>query len=377
MAWKMSGSCHRRFWPMAEAFRSNFDEGRELGASLSMTWRGRKVVDLWGGWADTERTKSWGPNTIVQVFSVTKIMLIMSILNLLDRGLLELDRPVATYWPEFAQGGKGAVTVRDVLTHQGGLPSFDPPLTFEEAHDWKAVTTQLAGQPHRFGGKKVLCYHAFTYGYILGELIVRVTGSDPASFFAETFARRVKADFQMRLTHRSDIRRVSPLDMSQAMPPPVDDEIAAEVIGSVAQGDLMSPGRLGALMPAANGYGNGRSIARLCAIMAMNGKLGGHRYISRQMVAEATREQIYGRDLYIGMISWGLGFGLNSIDFPAPSPTAFHWGGAGGAWGVMDPRYQVSLGYAPNRFGRAGASMDPRLARLSDAMTGVLRTLPR
>ena len=152
-----------------------------------------------------------------------------------------------------------------------------------------------------------------------------------------------------------------------------------ELIGDVlTSGDLMSWDRLSAVMPAANGYGNGRSIARVCAIFAMNGKVLGHRFMSSRMVAQAATEQVYGDDLYIGRISWGLGFGLNSPDYPAPSPTAFHWGGAGGSWGVMDPKARVSLGFAPNRVrGGAGAATDLRLARLSAALSDLLPGLSR
>jgi CubicO group peptidase (beta-lactamase class C family) len=381
MAWEMSGTWGRRFWPLAEAFRDNFDQGLELGASLAVTWRGRTVVDVWGGWADVERTRSWRKDTIVQVFSTTKIMIVTAVLILVDRGKIDLDAPVARYWPEFAQGGKGEVTVRDFLTHRGGVPGFRPQVGFEDLHDWKRMTAQLAAQPHWFGGKKVICYHAVTYGYVLGELIRRVTGRSPARFFRDEVARPAGADFQLGLTSRSDVRRVALLDLMAAGPPPGMEvnPLAMELIGdALANGDLMSWGRLSAVMPGANGYGNGRSIARVCATFAMNGKVRGHRFMSPAMVAEAATEQVYGDDLYIGRISWGLGFGLNSPDYPAPSPTAFHWGGAGGSWGVMDPKAQVSLGYAPNRLlGGAGAALDPRLARLSAALSALLPGLSR
>ena len=381
MAWEMSGRWDRRFWPLAEAFRDNFDQGLEWGASLAVTWRGRTVVDVWGGWANVERTRSWRKNTIVQVFSATKIMIVTAVLTLVDQGRLALDAPIARYWPEFAQGGKGEVTLRDFLTHQGGVPGFRPQISFEDLHDWTLATERIAAQPHWFGGKKVICYHAITYGYVLGELIRRVTGRAPARFFRDEVARPAGADFQMGLTSRSDLRRLAPLDLAAAGPPPSMEEnpLTFELIGdALTSGDLMSWDRLSAVMPAANGYGNGRSIARVCAIYAMAGKLRGHRFMSSRMVAEAATEQVYGDDLYIGRISWGLGFGLNSPDYPAPSPTAFHWGGAGGSWGVMDPKARVSLGYAPNRFlGGAGAAMDPRLARLSAALSDLLPGLSR
>ena len=380
MAWKMGGSWDRRFWPLAEAFRNNFDDGLELGASLAVTWRGRTVVDVWGGWADVERATSWRRNTIVQVFSVTKIMIVTAVLTLVDRGRLALDAPIARYWPEFAQGGKGEITLRDFLTHRGGVPGFRPQVSFEDLHDWTRMTERIAAQPHWFGGKKVICYHAVTYGYVLGELIRRVTGQGPARFFRDEIARPAGADFQMGLVSRSDIHRLAPLDLAAAGPPPgmAENPLAFELIGdALVSGDLMSWDRLSAVMPAANGYGNGRSIARVCAIFAMNGKVRGHRFMSPRMVAEAATEQVYGDDLYIGRISWGLGFGLNSPDYPAPSPTAFHWGGAGGSWGVMDPKAGVSLGYAPNRFLGTGAATDPRLARLSAALSTLLPGLSR
>lgn len=381
MAWEMSGRWDRRFWPLAEAFRDNFDEGLELGASLAVTWRGRTVVDVWGGWADPARTRSWRRDTIVQVFSVTKIMLLTAVLSLVDEGKLALDAPIARDWPEFAQGGKGEVTLRDFLTHRGGVPGFRPAIRREDLHDWTRATENIAAQAHWFGGQKVICYHAITYGFVLGELIRRVTGQGPARYFRDRIARPAGADFQMGLTSRRDLRRLAIPDLAAFGPPPdlADNPMMLEILGGPITPDLLSSRDwLSAVVPAANGYGNGRSIARVCAIFAMNGKVRGHRFMSSGMVAEAAREQVYGDDLYIGRIAWGLGFGLNSPDYPAPSPTAFHWGGAGGSWGVIDPKAKVSLGYAPNRFlGGAGAATDSRLARLSAVLSDLLPRLSR
>jgi CubicO group peptidase (beta-lactamase class C family) len=192
MTVEISGFCDARFEPMGDAFKANFDDGHELGASLALTHRGKAVVDLWAGWADVDRKKPWKKDTIVQVFSTTKIMLIMSVLTLVDRGKLKLGLPVGHYWPEFAQGGKDKVTVRDFLTHQGGVPAFVPPVTFEDMHHWRRMTAHIAAQPHRFEGRKVLCYHPVTYGYVLGELIRRVAGRMPSRFFRQEIARRAR-----------------------------------------------------------------------------------------------------------------------------------------------------------------------------------------
>ncbi len=379
MGVELHGVCDERFRTLRDAFIANFDDGLEIGASLGVTWRGRMVVDLWGGWANPKRTRLWKKNTIVPVMSVTKIMLLMSVLMLVDRGRIKLDEPLARYWPAFAQGGKDKVTLRDFITHQGGVPGFVPNATFDELLDWKRATAHLAAQPHRFGGKKVLCYHPITYGYVLGEVIRRVDGRMPARFFRDEIARKANADFHMGLSSWLDLFRVA--EPTPLPPPPFEvNSIATEIIDSTPlfSGNARTWKFASASIPSVLGFGNGRSIARLCAIFAMQGRLGWRRYLSKRMVAEAAREQIYGEDLYIGMIRWGLGFGLDSKDFPAPSPTSFHWGGAGGSWGVMDPKSQVSLGYAPNNFlSGAGAAMDPRLARFNAALTKLMPKLSR
>jgi CubicO group peptidase (beta-lactamase class C family) len=380
MTVEISGFCDARFEPMGDAFKANFDDGHELGASLALTHRGKAVVDLWAGWADVDRKKPWKKDTIVQVFSTTKIMLIMSVLTLVDRGKLKLDLPVGHYWPEFAQGGKDKVTVRDFLTHQGGAPAFVPPVTFEDMHHWRRMTAHIAAQPHRFEGRKVLCYHPVTYGYVLGELIRRVAGRMPSRFFRQEIARRAKADFHMGLSSRWDVRRVAEMKVpdTPTTPEGLPADLLTEIINSAPMlgGNLRSWRRLSADIPSANGYGNGRSIARLCSILAMKGKLGWRRFLSRRIVADAGEEQVAGDDLYIGPIRWGLGFGLSSAGYPGPSPTAFHWGGVGGSWGVMDPKSRVSLGYAPNNFlSGAGAVFDPRLARFNSELSKLLPAL--
>jgi CubicO group peptidase (beta-lactamase class C family) len=388
MAVEIAGYCDDRFRPLHDAFCTNFDEGLELGASLGVTHRGKPVVDLWGGWADLNRKKPWRKDTIVQVYSTTKIMLIMCILMLVDRRKIDLDAPVCRYWPAFAQGGKDKVTVRDFLTHQGGVPVFDPPVHWKDLRNWRRTTAHIAAQPHRFGGQKVLCYHPSTYGFVLGELIRRVDGRNPARFFRNEIARKVGADFQMGLSSRWDIRRVAELNMPVQLSPEelraAFPDLTITEAGMLAYnenntllaGDVMSWKRLSLLSPSGNGFGNGRSIARLCAIFANSGRLGWRRYLSRRIVDEASREQASGEDLYIGHIRWGLGLGLDSAVWPAPSPTSFHWGGLGGSWGVMDPAARVSLGYAPNNL-LSAPGHDPRLDRLNQALSTVLPVLSR
>ncbi len=163
------GVCEEGFGRFADAFRANFDSGLELGASLSVTHAGRKVVDLWAGpmWPDT--TRPWGEDTIVPVASSGKIPAAMSLFLLIDRGRAELDAPVARYWPEFAQGGKAAVTVREALSHRAGVPGLDAGISMADFIQWDTITARLAAEPHWFAGKPRLTYHAMMYVPLIGR----------------------------------------------------------------------------------------------------------------------------------------------------------------------------------------------------------------
>ena len=374
---EIHGFCEERFLPLKDAFRANFDDGLEIGASLGVMHHGRPVVDLWGGYSDRRKTRPWEEDTIVCVFSTTKIMATIAILIVIDRGLIELDAPVAHYWPEFGQNGKQSVTVRDALTHQAGVPGFDPPVSFEALHDWDAITAHIAAENHWFDGRKVACYHPVTYGFLVGELIRRVDGRRPGTFFREEVAQKVGADFQIGLSSTSDLARVAGLQFP--LPPtelPPTDPLAERILGSVGSGDWSSWERLSADIPASNGCGNGRSIARICAILALRGEHDGVRYLSQRMVDEAATVQAYTEDRVLGWIKYGLGFGLHSSEFPAPTPTAFHWGGYGGSFGMMDPPTGISCGYAPNNLHLDGSPFaDPRLRRLWDVLGELLSTL--
>ncbi len=376
MMTEISGFCEARFRPLETAFRANFADGLELGASLGVTHRGRTVVDLWGGWADIEQTQPWRDDTVVIVTSTTKILLITAVLMLVDRGLIELDAPVARYWPQFAQGGKAGVTLRDALTHQGGVPGWDPPVAFEALEDWEAITERVAAEPHWFDGQRRVVYHAFTYGFLLGEVIRRVDGRRPARFVAEEITGKAGADFQIGLQSKSDLSRLAQVrPPEQAPPEPPPGSVLARLRQSVMPGDPTRWERLSADIPASNGYANGRSIARVCAILAMGGELDGQRFLSRQLIEEAAREQVFGDCPYLGPLRLGLGFGLHSSFWPAPSPTCFHWGGYGGSWGLMDMSTGVSLGYAPNNFLVDLEDVSPRLKRFSDTLAALLPDL--
>lgn len=372
------GTCEQRFLPLKDAFRANFEAGLEIGSSLAVTHRGKLVVDLWAGYADPARTIPWQQDTIVPVASTTKMILNIGVLVALDRGVLDLDQRVVHYWPEFAQGGKGAVTVRDAITHQAGVPGLDPPMTNAEAIDWQAATARVAAEPHWFNGERRICYHAQTYGFLVGELIRRADGRGPRQFLNEEVLSKVGADFLLSLETYDILNRLA----RPAMPTVGFDigGIGQKLLNSIDQTGAFSWERACADNPGGNGFGNGRSIALACGILGNNGIWEGQRILSPEIIALAGTEQAYGPDPYVGTIRWGLGFGLDSKEFPAPTPTSMHWGGFGGSWGLMDPRAGVSLGYTPNNWvvpegANDQVKLDARLQRFVEASRKVLPAL--
>ena len=295
-----------------------------------------------------------------------------------ERFLPIRDALVARYWPEFGQGGKERVTVHEALTYRAGVPGFKPPVSFEDLHDWDAITAQIAATPHWFGGEATLCYHPTTYGYILGEILRRIDGRDIATFAREEVTSRIGADFQLGPIDPAEIGRVAephflPPEHDHEMPGP----ITASIQDSIGLGDWMSPGRLSALIPASNCYANSRSIAGVCSVFAGEGAVNGQRFLSPEWAREAGRGQVEGDDLFLGPIRYGMGLGIDNQGFPAPAPNAFHWGGYAGSWGVMDPDSQVAFGYAPNNLDFGGGNISPRLVGFHQALTDILPGLAR
>lgn len=378
MSVEIHGYCDERFLALKGAFRANFDDGFEIGSSLGITHRGKLVADLWAGFADPQRTIPWRQDTIVPVASTTKIILCIGVLVALDRGLLDLDQRVAHYWPEFAQGGKDAATVRDAITHQAGVPGLDPQMTNAEAIDWQAATARVAAEPHWFGGERRICYHAQTYGFLLGEILRRASGRGPRQFLTEEVLSKVGADFLLGLVTHDVLERLA----RPAMPPQGFNlgGIAEKLLNSIDPSGAFSWERACADNPGGNGFGSGRAIALVCGLVANNGVWNGERILSPDIIATAGSEQAYGLDPYLGMIRWGLGFALDSKEFPAPTPTSLHWGGFGGSWGLMDPASGVSVGFTPNNWTvPEGANeqlhVDTRLKRFIDVCWDLLPTL--
>ncbi|MBB6547308.1 serine hydrolase domain-containing protein [Nonomuraea rubra] len=386
----VSGETAPGFEVVREAFAANLASGAEVGAAVSVYLRGRKVVDLWGGLAVPETGRPWERDTLQVVYSTTKAVTAACALLLAQRGELDLDAPVARYWPEFAANGKERVPVRWLLTHQAGLPTLDHPVTPAEVIAWNPVVDALAAQRPFWEPGTEHGYHAHTYGWLVGEVVRRVSGRSLGTFLAEEIARPLGLDLWIGLPEQEHHRvsRIvtdpggfdpSAIDLA-TVPEPMRDMMAAYADPAsltvrammVVQPllDHNDPREQAAELPATNGICTARALAAFYA--ALVGEVNGHRILTRATLAAATAEQVAGLDRILRVpVRIGTGFGLPTPDAYWYSPTAFGFGGLGGSLGFADPSTGLAFGYVMNRI-RDGVP-DMRAARLFQAVKEAMR----
>jgi CubicO group peptidase (beta-lactamase class C family) len=372
---EVHGFCDDRLRSVREAFEQNFLDGLEVGASLCVTHRGERVLDLWAGHRDPQRDVPWEEDTLALVFSTTKIATITCVLIQLDRGKLELEAPVADYWPEFAQAGKEAITVKQILTHTGGVPGLREPVSQSTLSDFDAVIRLIEREPPWFAPGTVCVYHPMHFGYIVGELVRRTSAKGPREFFQDEVAAKLDIDFSIGVRCKADLPRLARW-VDRSVPPTGLDDVLERIMASYSLESDSTAWDLWAENPAANGWTNGRAVARLCALFANGGELDGVRVLSREITESAGSVHYEGEDLFWGVVRYGLGFGLDSDGYHAPTPTSFHWGGFGGSWGLMDIENAVSAGYVMNA-GRGNRREDVRQERIWSALSEVMPVLGR
>ena len=373
----ISGEVAPGFEAARRAFEQNFArEGdyREVGASFAAFRRGKLVVDLWGGFADRERSRAWTRNTLCNVWSATKGISAVAAAILVDRGALRYDDPVAEYWPEFAENGKEHVTIAQVLSHQAGLPGFIEPTTIEDQYDWTNCCSKLARQTPAWLPGTATSYHAMTFGWLAGEVVRRVSGKSVGRFVQEEIAKPLDADLFIGLPARMEPRVAEILgpkraiDMS-ALPLPE----AARMALSNPQQDPEAPNARSwraAEIPAANGHASALGLARLYASLANGGALEGVRILSPGVTARMTTPATSGgrQDMFLGFVdSWGMGMALNTPGIYGKNPRAFGHSGWGGSFGCADPDANVAIGYVCNQMGPELVG-DPRTAGLCNAV---------
>lgn len=377
----IEGTCDTRFARVREAFAENFNGRGEVGASLAVVLDGRPVADLWGGWADKARTRAWTRDTIVNVYSTTKGLTAICAHRLAGAGRLDLDAPVAKYWPEFAAAGKERLPVRLLLNHRAGLPAIRKSLMPSDIYDWATMAAALAAEEPWWEPGTRHGYHALTFGYLVGEVIRRVTGKSVGSYFRDEIAAPLGIDAHIGLAAREDARTA---DMIGAPPPAPGEfnlfEEAAKHPDSVTARTFMNPMILtmpvvnsrewrGAEIPAANGHTNARALARLYGALARGGEADGVPVLPSTRIPACYTEESRGRDeVLLIPTRFSAGFMMSQPgDEMGPSPRAFGHPGAGGSLGFADPDAKIGFGYTMNKMG-GGILLDPRAKALIAAV---------
>lgn len=388
-----NGICDARFQDVRDEFVRNFSERGEVGASVCAIVEGRTVVDLWGGVADRHTRRPWERDTIGLVWSSTKGATALCAHMLVSRGLLDLDRTVSSYWPEFGQADKESITVRMLLNHQAGLPALRQPLVAGGLYDWEYMTAQLAAETPFWEPGTRQGYHATTFGHLVGEVVRRVANRPFDVFFHDEVARPLGLDFHIGLPEEHE-GRVAPT--LRADPPPASEPrslflermsndpngiqaLTVRNSGRITPGDHDSREAHRAVLPSQGGITNARGLAGMYAPLALGGgqlvdadTLKAMRAVSSAIGVDAT--------LLIGL-RIALGFWKSSDNRKGPpgardsiilSEEAFGHPGMGGSLGFADPGAKMSFGYTMNKQGR-GVCLNERGQNLVDAVYRDLR----
>ncbi|MFB7709012.1 serine hydrolase domain-containing protein [Streptomyces sp. NPDC056105] len=379
------GHCDARFEAVRAAFEENFDEREELGAAVTVLIDGAPVVDLWGGWADAARTRAWERDTVVNVWSTTKGPTALCAHILIDRGLLDPDAPVATYWPEFSAGGKEGVLVRHLLSHRAGLAGLREPHSLEQLFDWELTTSRLAAQEPWWEPGSVSGYHALTYGFLVGEVVRRVSGLLPGAFLEREVTGPLGIDFTIGLPDKEAGRAaelVHPRAQATSEQAAIFAQLTPAALAALTNpiagaSEANTAAWRAAEIPAANGHGTARAVAALYAIVAAKGRSGDRQILSPQGAERIREGQGSCRDLVLGAgftheTELGLGLWLSGPNGSyGPNPRAVGHDGFGGSFGSADPESGVAMGYVMNRMGPHIAD-DPRKMALISAVYDAL-----
>ena len=375
----ISGFADAKFARVTELFCKNISNGDDVGASFSATVEGETVVDIWGGWRDEGRTAAWEEDTIVNVYSTTKTMAALCALILADKNLLDFEAPVSRYWPEFAANGKAQIKVRHILAHSSGLSGWAEPIVQDDLYDWEKATALLAAQAPYWDPGSAPGYHAFTQGYLVGEIVRRITGKSIGTFFREEVADPLGADFHIGLAEEHHGR------VADLIPPPaaatIDEglgdlppnELFVNMVSNPPIDPLATRTRewRNAEIPAAGGHGNARSIALIHSILANGGMANGKRFLSEAGSRRTLKPEVVGMDLVLGIPArFSLGFGLKDM-IPLPNSNCIFWGGYGGSLAIIDMDTRMSIGFAMNKMG-ATTIGDARGLGMADAMWAAL-----
>ncbi|MFG2489876.1 serine hydrolase domain-containing protein [Streptomyces caniferus] len=382
----IDGEVAAGFEPVREAFAANFSQHGDIGAAVCVYQYGRPVVDLWGGIADPETGRPWTRDTLQLVYSATKGATATAAHMLAEGGTLDLDAPVAKYWPEFATNGKADIPVRWLLSHQAGLIALDQPVPLNEALAWHPMAAALAGQRPLWTPGTAHGYHGRTWGWLVGEVIRRVSGQTPGRFFADEIAAPLGLDFFIGLPadQRDRVSRMvyqrPAVDLTTvptaSIPEGLRELVAAwrdpnsfsnraYAVTDPAEINFDSPEVQAAELPASNGIATARALARMYA--ALIGEVDGVRLLAPESLESATKEQAGGKDQVMLIPSrFSSGYMLPTETNPMIGPLSFGHTGRGGSLGFADRGHGVAFGYVMNNI--IGGADDTRAASLAEAV---------
>lgn len=380
---QIQGYFDLKFEALRDAFAALFDEPQERGMALCVQVGGETVVDLWAGVADKEGQQAWHSDTILNLFSCTKTFTAVTALQLVGEGKLELDTPVARYWPEFGAAGKDKITLRHLLSHQAGLPALREMLPAEALYDWHAMTTALAAEQPWWPLGEGHGYAPITYGWLVGEVLRRVEGRGPGESIVARTAKPLGLDFHVGLADE-EFDRVAIISRGKGnfgdaaaqrllktmMSEPAAMSTRAFTNPPSIMTSTNKPEWRRMQQPAANGHGNARSLAGFYSGL-LDGQL-----LESELLAELTREHAVGEDkTLLTRTRFGLGCMLDQPEIANATygmgPRAFGHPGAGGSIGFADPERDVAFGFVTNNLGPF-VLMDPRAQKLARLLADCL-----
>lgn len=376
------GTCDPKFQPVQDAFEQNFyarGADGEVGARCTVLIDGETVVDLWGGYADPQKNEVWKDDTLVCTWSVAKGACTTLGLMLVDQGKLDLDAPVATYWPEFGQNGKHEIPVRFLFDHRAALSWVDQDLAPGDLYDWDIMVAAIETTAPNFTPGSKEMYLNMTMGYLLGELFARVNGGRRlAQFMREDLSDPFDLDWHFAVRDE-DLPRIARaiqqkpagiMEMVRSMP---DTPFAKSMKGFAENEDFNTLAWRKAQVGSGTMHGNARSLARMWGAIARGGELGGTRMFSSEIAALGALETVRGHDEILGVpVRFSTGYEMNNPPYHpmGPNPKSFGYWGAGGCFGFCDPKTKLSFGYSPN-YMHPTLELGPRGTSLVEAATGV------
>ena len=347
----VDGECDARLVSLRDFIADELQSQRALGLAVAVVVEGRTVAHLWGGFTDRPRSLPWMPDTLAGLFSAGKPLAASALLLLLERGLVALDAPIVRYWPEFAQAEKSAVTVRHALAHLAGVPIAEQAPN-GSVFDRDVLVSALAAQQPLWPAGKQLCFHSFTHGILVSELVRRSSGRPLGQFFREHIARPFGLDIAFELD-ADEQRRCAELVLVEDNPLLRMMRDPATMLGRswrpMRWDALNSAAFRGCDFPSAAGHASALGLARFYAMMANEGRLDGRQALAAHVVREALAEQRHEHDVFMGApVRMGLGFMLANEVFPLSGPASFGQPGLGGVAGVGDSERRLGIGVASN-----------------------------